>query len=141
MDIENFIYNLNTSNLLIPGKFTTNQLDGITTLIQALVFIVPAIFYFYNYYRIKKRVKFNDLNDIEKYINNAEFFKTMSFLFQGLVYIYLAIRLYYFFKPSNSQITIGILIKYLQKKKIISDEFYKIIKRLKPEGMNTFGEL
>lgn len=141
MDIENFIYNLNTSNILIPGKFTTNQLDGITTLIQALVFIVPAIFYLYNYYRIKKRVKFNNLDDVEKYINNIEFFKTMSFLFQGLVYIYLGIRLYYFFKPSNSQITIGLLIKYLQKKKIISDEFYKIIKRLKPEGMSTFGEL
>ena len=140
MEIENFLYNLNTDNRLLPNKFSTNELDGLVTIFQSLVFILPAIFYFFNYYKIKKRTKINDLNDVEKYINNSEFFKSVSFLFQGLVYLYIGIRLYYFFKPSNSQVTIGILIKYLQKKKIISDEFYKILKRLKPEGMSHLGE-
>lgn len=140
MDIENFMYELNTNNFLVPGKFTTNQLDGIITLVQALAFFLPAAIYLYNYFRIRKRTKFNNLNDVEIYINKYELFKSLGYLFQGCVYLYLGIRLYYFFKPSNSQITIGLLIKYLQKKKIISDEFYQIIKRLKPDGMHHFGE-
>ena len=91
MDIENFIFNLKTNNLFVPSKFSTNQIDGIITLIQAIAFILPAILYFYNYYRIKKRTKFNNINDIEKYINNSEFLKSLSFLFQGLIYIFLGI--------------------------------------------------
>lgn len=141
MDIENFIFNLKTSNLITPSNISVNQMDGIITLIQAIVFIIPAIFYFYNYIKIKKRTKFNNINDVEKYINRSEFLKALNFFCQGLMYIFLGIRLYYFFKPSNSQVTVGILIKYLQKKKIISDEFYNVIKKLKPEGMKQFGEL
>lgn len=138
MDVENFIYYLNTNNLVKTPKFTENQVDAIFNFIKAIVILVPAFLFLYKYLIKEDKLQFNNINDVSDYANREQMKKTTSSLIQGITFILLGIQLYFFFKPNNSQLTLGLLIKYLQKKKIITNEFYKIIKRLKPQGISTF---
>lgn len=138
MDVENFIYYLNTNNLVKTPKFTENQVDAIFNFIKAIVILIPVFLFLYKYLIKEKKLEFNNINDVSDYANREQMKKTTSSLIQGITFIILGIQLYFFFKPNNTQLTLGLLIKYLQKKKILTNEFYKIIKRLKPQGISTY---
>ena len=138
--MEEFIYNLNSDGIVNTPIFPENKIKGITNFLKALLFLIPPIYFMYKIYFKKEKKDFKSINEINDYINEKEKSSAVSKIIQGIVFIIFGIRLYFFFKPNKSQISLGILIKYLQKKNIISDSFYKILKKLKPEGMSKYGE-
>ena len=124
MSSSNFIYNLKS--------ISENKTDGIINLIKSFVFIIPSLFYLYKFYIKKKKKKFKNIDDINDYINKQEKSNAFSGLIQGIVFIIIAIKMYYFFKPNNLQITVALLIKELKKLNIINNNFYSILKKYKP---------
>jgi hypothetical protein len=138
--MEEFIYNLNSDGIVNTPIIPENKIKGITNFLKALLFLIPPIYFMYKIYFKKEKKDFKSINEINDYINEKEKSSAVSKIIQGIVFIIFGIRLYFFFKPDKSQISLGILIKYLQKKNIISDSFYKILKKLKPEGMSKYGE-
>ena len=138
MDVENFLYYINSNNLVKAPSFTENQLDAFSNFIKAIVILIPAIVLLYKVFIKKTRINFNNLNDASDHANEVQISKAISGIFQGLTFVILGIQLYYFFKPNNTQLTLALLIKYLQKKRIITNEFYSILKRLKPQGISKF---
>ena len=139
--MEEFIYNLNTKNVVTTPFLSENKINGISNFIKALVFIIPGIYFLYKYYYKSERKEFTSFEEVNSYVNETEKTSAISQVIQGIIFIILAIRLFYFYHPSNSQISLGLLIKYLQRKKVISEDFYQVIKKLKPEGMSKFGHL
>lgn len=138
MDIENFIYSINTNNLVITPKYTENQIDAITNFIKAIAIILPPIYILYKYFYKKEKKTFTSLDDVSDHVNNQVLTDAIAKIIQGLTFLFFAVKLYYFFKPNNTQLTLALLIKYFQKKKIITQEFYEIIKRLKPQGISNY---
>ena len=138
--MEEFIYNLNSDGIVNTPIIPENKIKGITNFLKALLFLIPPIYFMYKIYFKKEKKDFKSINEINDYINEKEKSSAVSKIIQGIVFIIFGIRLYFFFKPDKSQISLGILIKYLQKKNIISDSFYKILIKLKPEGMSKYGE-
>lgn len=138
--MEEFIYNLHTDGVIRTPIISENKINGITNFIKALIFIIPAAMFLYKFYYRKERTDLKSIKEINDHINQEFKDTAVTKIIQGIIFILIGIRLFYFFKPDRSQITLGLLIKYLQKKKIISDDFYTILKKLKPEGMSKYGE-
>jgi len=137
--MEEFIYNLNTYGNIKASSISENKINGLSSFIKALLFIIPAFYFLYKSLYKKKKKKFNSFDEINEYINNEEHSSAITQIIQGFVFIVLGIRLYFYFKPDNSQISLGLLIKYLQKKNIITDAFYNILKKFRPDGMSDYG--
>jgi hypothetical protein len=136
--MQKFIAHLNTSGIIQTSMMSENKIKGITNFIKALIFIIPALYLLYKIYFKKEKKDFKSFDEINDYFNEKAKSSVISKIIQGIIFIIFGIRLYFFFKPNNSQITLGILIKYLQKMYIISPEFYKILKKLKPDGMSNY---
>ena len=137
MEVEDFVYNLNNNNIIKFEKLTENKRDGISNFIKAIFFIVPALLFFFNYYVRKQKKKFNNIEEINEHINKQEVLKSMSNMIQGFLFIYFGMQLYYYYIPNNTQKSLALLIKYLSKKKILTNDFIQILKRLKPEGLSN----
>ena len=138
--MEEFIYNLNTSNAIKTPFLAENKINGLTNYVKALIFLIPALIFLYKYYFNNEKKEFTTIDEVNNYINEKEKSSAISQVIQAVIFILLGIRLYYFFSPNNSQISLGLLIKYLQKKNVISDDFYSVLKKLKPEGMSKYGD-
>ena len=138
--MEEFIYNLNSKNIIDTSYFTDNKISGLSNFSKALIFIIPAAYFLYKYFYKNERKEFKSLNEVSNHINEQEKSSALSSIVQGIIFILFGIRLFFFYYPSKSEISLGILIKYLQKKNILTDDFYNVIKKLKPEGMERFGE-
>ena len=65
---------------------------------------------------------------------NSQYIK----IIQGVLFILIAIRLYFFYKPTNTELSLSILIKYLLKKSIITPELYAILKQFKPHNIESY---
>ncbi len=138
--MEEFIYNLNTEGVVQTPIISENKMNGVISFIKALLFIIPAVIFLYKFYYKKERKNLKSIEEINIHINAEDKSLAVSQIIQGIVFIFIGIRLYFFFKPDRSQISLGILIKYLQKKKIITNDFYEVLKKLKPDGMSKYGE-
>lgn len=137
--MEQFIYNLNSVDVIQPAYFTDNKILGLSNLMKAIITILPAVYFLYKFYYKKENKNFKSVNEVSNYINEQEKNSAISSVIQGIMLFFFGIKLFFFYFPSKSEISLGILIKYLQTKKIISDDFYEILKKLKPEGMSKYG--
>ena len=137
--MEQFIYNLNSVDVIQPVYFTDNKILGLSNLMKAIITILPAVYFLYKFYYKKENKNFKSVNEVSNYINEQEKTSAISSVIQGIILFFFGIKLFFFYFPTKSEISLGILIKYLQNKKIISDDFYKILKKLKPEGMSKYG--
>ena len=137
--MEQFIYNLNSVDVIQPAYFTDNKILGLSNLMKAIITILPAVYFLYKFYYKKESKNFKSVNEVSNYINEQEKNSAISSVIQGIMLFFFGIKLFFFYFPSKSEISLGILIKYLQTKKIISDDFYEILKKLKPEGMSKYG--
>jgi len=137
--MEQFIYNLNSVDVIQPAYFTDNKILGLSNLMKAIITILPAVYFLYKFYYKKENKNFKSVNEVSNYINEQEKNSAISSVIQGIMLFFFGIKLFFFYFPTKSEISLGILIKYLQNKKIISDDFYEILKKLKPEGMSKYG--
>ena len=59
-------------------------------------------------------------------------------LAQALMFVVLGVRLYYMYRPTNSELSLAILIKYLYKKNVLGDDIYQFLKNFKPHRIESF---
>tara|TARA_B100001093_G_scaffold479882_1_gene509289 strand:- start:220 stop:648 length:429 start_codon:yes stop_codon:yes gene_type:complete len=140
-EIENLIYNLNQKSIISTPNLFENQYKGLIQLVKGLVFILPSLYFLYKYHFANQRKSFKDINDIADYINEYELFKTFSTICQGISFLVIGYFVFYHYKANNNQKTLALLIKYLQTKKIISSDFFDIIKIMKPDGLGNINKL
>ena len=57
---------------------------------------------------------------------------------QGLFFIFWGVKLWFFFKPSSTEMSLALLIEYFRKKGDISEDFYKILKKFKPNNIEKY---
>jgi hypothetical protein len=124
------------SLIYLFGNLKENKKAGLLSLLRGLGIILGAIYFFYNYYYLKKRKKFNDLKDVENEVNESNHRGALNNLFLGLIAIAMAYQLFYMYKPTNAQQTLALLLDHLRDKKIIDEEYYiSKIKMLKPDNI------
>jgi hypothetical protein len=137
LPIETFVYNLKLSPNLNPGGLTEIHFKVLSNLAKALIFIIPSLWIIYTIYNdtFDKSTTFDEYQD--KVIETK---KTSNFIkiAQGLLFILLAFRLYFLYKPTNSEISLAILIKYLKKKNILDKEIYGFLKNFKPHRIESY---
>ena len=123
-----------------------NLIDGISSLInfqklkeqqrQAIMHLVTFIFlilsgmFFY-----KKTLDCKDLKNTESINEYLKKQKSTSFydkLLKYLIHLFLAVQLWFLYKPSDTDKTVSILIDILKSKTIINEELYSKIRELKP---------
>ena len=134
--MEEFVYNLKLSQGLKASSFKEIHYSVITNIIKALIFILPSLFI------LNKIIKGDNISsNFDEYQNKIiEEKKNIQYLkiIQGVLFILIAIRLLFFYKPTNSELSLAILIKYLFKKNIISAEIYSILKHFKPHNIEYY---
>lgn len=135
--LQSFVYNLQLSQNLKPGFLTEVKFNVLTNFMKALIFAIPAIWLLYKIYtdKYKKSDNFNEYQ--EKIISQKKFSNFMK-LGQALMFIFLGIRLYYMYRPTNSELSLAILIKYLHRKNILGDDIYQFLKTFKPHRIEAF---
>jgi cytochrome b subunit of formate dehydrogenase len=134
--MEEYINKLNSKNGIKIPILSESKILSITNFFTALATLIPALYFFKN--NVKK--DFKTLKEVNEYINKKERTSAMSKFIKGIVLIFVAIRLWFFFVPNKTQISLGILIKYLFHSNIITNEFYAILKKIKPDNMSKFGD-
>jgi hypothetical protein len=137
-NVQKFVFSLkdNYTNLIDLRGISENKFDGIIQFCKSLLFIFPALFFFFKYTILKKRIKVENIEDVQEHLNNKQKNYYRSQIIQGIIFILLGIRLYYYFKPNNTQISLALLIKYLKEKNLLDENFYSIIKNFKPENIS-----
>ena len=135
--LQSFVYNLQLSNNLKPGFLTEIKFNVLTNFMKALIFAIPAIWILYTIYTDKYK-RSSDFNEYQENIISQKKFSNYMKLAQAIMFIFLGIRLYYLYRPTNSEISLAILIKYLHKKNILGDDIYKFLKNFKPHRIEAF---
>lgn len=136
--MDQFVLDLQSKNMITPIIFKENHIEGLTRIFKALLLIIPGIYFLYKFFYKNERVKFFNINDIEKKENEKNKSNNILNVINGLILLFLGIRIWFFYKPDNSQLSLAILIKYLKNKKIINNEFYDILKNFKPENIEYY---
>jgi hypothetical protein len=136
-NVQKFVFNLkdNYTNLIDLRGISENKIEGIIQFGKSLLFILPALFFFFKYTILKKRIKVENIEEVQEHLNNKQKKYYKSQIIQGIIFVFLGIRLYYYFKPNNTQISLALLIKYLKEKNVLDENFYSIIKNFKPENI------
>ena len=133
--MEEYINKLNSKNGIKIPILSENKILSLTNIITAIAAIIPALYFF----KTNKKKNYKSIEEVNDYINKKEKSSNISNIIKGIVLILVGIRLWFFYIPNKTQISLGILIKYLRIQEIISDEFYDILKKLKPDNMSRFG--
>lgn len=115
-----------------------NVLGGIeyrilNNILKSLVFLVPGIISVYKLFYEKESYS---LEEYKKLQIKKEKNESLIKIIQGILFIFLAIRLYYFYKPTNVEKSMAILIKHLREKGILDSNIYNKLKTLKPYNIN-----
>ena len=115
-----------------------NVLGGIeyrilNNILKSLVFLVPGIISVYKLFYEKESYS---LEEYKKLQIKKEKNESLIKIIQGILFIFLAIRLYYFYKPTNVEKSMAILIRYLREKNILDSNVYDKLKTLKPYNIN-----
>jgi len=134
--MEEFIYNLKLSSGLKPSSFKEIHFSIFTNIIKALIFILPSL-YVLNKLISGSEVSPNFDHYQKKIIEEKKSGQYINII-QGILFIIIAIRLFYFYKPTNTELSMAILIKYLFKKNIITPELYELLKQFKPHNIKSY---
>lgn len=115
-----------------------STISGIIEFCKGLVLVVSPLLYVYKWYKGKNKKRFRTVKEIQKHINDNKFMDTMISLGSAIITIILGIKLLFFYVPSTSQISLALLIQYLKFEGIIGKNFYKILKKFKPENIGEY---
>ena len=87
-NIEKFVFNLknNYNNLIDIRGISENKLDGIIQFLKAFLFILPAVFFFFKYTILKKRIKVENIEEVEEHLNNKQKKYYKSQIIQGIIF-------------------------------------------------------
>ena len=128
---QNYKMNLidGISSLINFQKLKEQQRQAIMHLVTFIFLILSGIFFY------KKTSDWKDLKNTESINEYLKKQKSTSFfdkLLKYLIHLFLAVQLWFLYKPSDTDKTVSILIDILKSKTIINEELYSKIRELKP---------
>ena len=134
MDMEFFM----RDSYLINEPFISEKgYKAINLLFKAFFYLSPLFIYlFYKYKGKKTRKKIKSIEDIEKLEEDRYNNSIVMGVINAMLFIFLAIRIYWFYKPTNSEISLQILINYLKNNNILDIDIIKILNKYKPDNVS-----
>ena len=102
-------------------------IQGIFTLIAGIILSIQTI------------LKKNDMTtkELSEKMWNISLFSKINMIGNGLILLYNATQLVFMYKPSNVEISMSLLIKYLRTADIIPQKVYETLKSFKPYRIGT----
>lgn len=126
--------------LYIDPFFSEKGSKAITMVFQALIYLSPLIIFLY--YKFFKKTegyeKINSIEDVQELEKKRYRINIIKGIIQAVIFILLAIRVYWYYAPNNSQISLAVLINYLKNNNILDDKIYNILKQYKPDNIGNF---
>lgn len=102
---------------------------------QGIATIVIGIIMSTQIYFTKKKVMTNE--EISTKLAKTVFYSRLNMIVSGSLLIYNAISLYFLYKPSNTETSLAVLIQYLRKTGIITENIYTALKKFKPHRVQA----
>lgn len=102
---------------------------------QGIATIVIGIIMSTQVYLAKKKVMSNE--ELSNKLGKSVFYSKLNMIVSGSLLIYNAISLYFLYKPSNTETSLAVLIKYLRKEGIIKEKIYTALKKFKPHRVRS----
>ena len=130
---SDFLNNLK-NNINIKRKITDIEINGIYNIILGIIFIICGVYFIFKLGYVYNKIK--TLEDIKKYNMKTKNSNNILFILQGIISIFIGIKILFFYKPTNTEISTAILIKILFLNKTINKDIYDILKNLKPYRIN-----
>ena len=85
---------------------------------------------------IKRKEVYSNEKITDKIRKNV-FYSKINMIISGGVLLFNAINLIYFYQPSNTEISLAILIRYLKEEGLLKNDMYKVLKEFKPYRIET----
>lgn len=124
----------------IDPLFSEKSLKALTQVFNALVYLSPLILFLYYRY-FKKNDGFEvitSVEDVQKLEKKRYYYNILKGVGLAVVSILFAIRIYWFYAPNNSEISLAILINYLRNNKVLDEKIYQVIRQYKPDNIGDF---
>ena len=123
---------------LIDEPFISEKgYKAINLFIKALFYLAPVIVFLYYKYKGKKnRKKITSIEEIDKIEEDKYYNSLFMGTINAMLFIFLAVRVYWFYKPTDSEISLQILINYLKNNNILDVDISKILDRYKPDNIS-----
>jgi hypothetical protein len=67
---------------------------------------------------------------VRKHLLSVLFFQRLTSIVNGCMFLYNAVDLWYLYQPSNTEISMAILLKHLSNEGVINDKLFGIMKKL-----------
>jgi len=128
------------SYINVDPIFSQKAVKAATHVFNALVYLSPLILFLYYYY-YKKSEGYeivNSVEDVQKLEKKRYYYNILKGIGLASVSILFAIRIYWFYAPNNSEISLAILINYLKNNNILDEKIYKVLKQYKPDNIGNF---
>jgi hypothetical protein len=119
-------------NTNIPNEIANVKKKAYFTLIRGIGTIVASFAFSYYMFNITD----NNKTLKNKKRNNIMFWKMA---FTGALLMFEAIRCINSYKPSNTEISMALLIQYLKEKQILDPEMFEVLKKCKPYRIETLN--
>ena len=134
LSIVGVISQLDMGNINVNIKEVHYQM--IFNVIRALILIIPSIITIKN---LKNKYSgINNFQDLENELYKRDKLKEIFDIIQGIIYIFMTVKLYYFYHPKYMERSLAILIKNLKEQNLINPEVYKQLKSLRPHNIKKF---
>lgn len=117
------------SSLINFHKLKEQQRQAIIHFVTFIFLILTGIFFY------KKTSDWKDLKNtssINEYLKKQKNTDFNDKIFKYFTHLFLAVQLWFLYKPSDTDKTISILIDLLKGKNFINEEIYSKIRELKP---------
>ena len=124
----------------IDPLFSEKSLKALTQVFNALVYLSPLILFLYYRY-FKKNDGFEvitSVEDVQKLEKKRYYYNILKGVGLAVVSILFAIRIYWFYAPNNSEISLAILINYLKNNNVLDEKIYQVIRQYKPDNIGDF---
>ncbi len=117
------------SSLINFQKLKEQQRQAIMHLIIFIFLILSGIFF---YKKISDWKDLKNTDSINEYLKKQKSTSFYDKLLKYLIHLFLAVQLWFLYKPSDTDKTVSMLIDILKSKTIINEELYSKIRELKP---------
>lgn len=118
------------SNPSLVRSGTNVKKNAAYGLVQGVITVVIGAVLTVMHYREHKKVLAN--KEISKSLSNIAFWSRLNMMISGCLSIYNALSVLYMYQPSNTEISLAILIKYLKKEGHLPPEVYEALQTFKP---------
>lgn len=124
----------------VEPLFSEKSIKAFNYIFNALVYLSPLLIFLYYYYYKKSDGSevINNIEDIQKLEKKRYYYNILKGVGLAIVYILFAIRVYWFYAPNNSEITLAILINYLKNNKVLDEKIMKVLSLYKPDNIGKF---